>query len=66
MASGQKHPLESICRSITDGVLVSISYWEILSTSKLMDAIFEQINDKYRIFLKELYDKQDKMIIAHN
>ena len=43
MTSGMKYLIESFYRSITDGVQVPIPYREILLTSKIMDAIFEQI-----------------------
>lgn len=43
MDSGKKYLIESFYRSITDGTPVPIPYREILLTSKIMDAIFEQI-----------------------
>jgi predicted dehydrogenase len=41
--SGKRYLIESFYRSITDGVPVPIPYREILLTSRIMDAIFEQL-----------------------
>jgi len=41
--SGKKHLIESFYRSITDGLPPPIPYREILLTSRIMDAIFEQV-----------------------
>ena len=46
--SGKKHLIESFYRSITDCAPVPIPYREILLTSRIMDAIFEQIGAKNR------------------
>jgi predicted dehydrogenase len=46
MDSGKRHLIENFYRSITDGGAVPIPYREILLTSRIMDAIFEQINGK--------------------
>jgi predicted dehydrogenase len=46
MNSGKKHLIESFYRSIIDGTPVPIPYREILLTSRIMDAIFEQIGAK--------------------
>lgn len=43
MDSGKKHLIESFYRSIIDGAPVPIPYREILLTSRIMDAIFEQV-----------------------
>jgi len=43
MESGMKLLIESFYHSITDGAPVPIPYREILLTSKIMDAIFDQI-----------------------
>jgi predicted dehydrogenase len=48
MDSGKKHLIESFYRSITEGSPVPIPYREILLTSRIMDAIFEQLNDNHR------------------
>ena len=48
MNSGKKHLIESFYRSITDNAPVPIPYREILLTSRIMDAIFEQISAKNR------------------
>lgn len=49
MDSGKKYLIESFYRSITDGTPVPIPYREILLTSRIMDAIFEQIAAKQKI-----------------
>lgn len=41
--SGRKYLIESFYRSVTDGAPLPISYREILLTSTIIDAIFEQI-----------------------
>lgn len=46
MDSGKRHLIENFYRSITDGGAVPIPYQEILVTSRIMDAIFEQISVK--------------------
>lgn len=48
MDSGKKYLIESFYRSITDGAPVPIPYREILLTSWIMDAIFEQIGAKHK------------------
>lgn len=48
MESGMKHLIESFYRSITDNAPVPIPYREILLTSRIMDAIFEQIGAKHQ------------------
>lgn len=48
MDSGKKHLIQDFYRSITDGAPVPIPYQEILLTSRIMDAIFEQIGAKNR------------------
>jgi predicted dehydrogenase len=48
MNSGKKHLIESFYRSITEGAPVPIPYREILLTSRIMDAIFQQIGAKNR------------------
>ncbi len=42
--AGKKHLIEAFYRSITDGAPVPIPYREILLTSRIMDAIFEQVH----------------------
>jgi predicted dehydrogenase len=49
MDVGKKYLIESFYRSITEGTPLPIPYREILLTSRIMDAIFEQINVKNRI-----------------
>jgi predicted dehydrogenase len=44
MKSGMKYLIESFYRSITEGTPVPIPYREILLTSRIMDAIFVQLN----------------------
>lgn len=44
MNYGMKQLIEAFYRSITDGAPVPIPYREILLTSRIMDAIFEQID----------------------
>jgi predicted dehydrogenase len=46
MDSGKKYLIESFYRSINEDAPVPIPYREILLTSRIMDAIFEQISDK--------------------
>jgi predicted dehydrogenase len=46
MKAGMKHLIEAFYRSITDNGPLPISYREILLTSRIMDAIFEQISLK--------------------
>lgn len=46
MDKGKKYLIESFYRSITNGTLLPIPYREILLTSRIMDAIFEQIATK--------------------
>lgn len=48
MNSGKKHLFESFYRSITEDAPVPIPYREILLTSRIMDAIFQQIGAKQR------------------
>jgi predicted dehydrogenase len=43
MESGMKYLIETFYRSVTDGAPVPIPYNQILLTSRLMDAIFEQV-----------------------
>jgi predicted dehydrogenase len=43
MKSGMKYLIESFYRSITDGTPVPIPYREIALTSRIMDAIFDQL-----------------------
>jgi hypothetical protein len=43
MKSGMKYLIESFYRSITEGTPVPIPYREILLTSRIMDAIFTQL-----------------------
>lgn len=50
MDSPKKHLIESFYRSIIDGTPLPIPYREILLTSKIMDAIFEQIGAKHQYF----------------
>jgi predicted dehydrogenase len=44
MDSGMKYLIESFYRSVQDDAPVPIPYREILLTSRIMDAIFEQLN----------------------
>jgi hypothetical protein len=44
MDSGMKHLIESFYRSIRQGAPVPIPYREILLTSRIMDAIFDQLS----------------------
>jgi predicted dehydrogenase len=44
MESGKRDLIRAFYRSITDGTPVPIPYSEILTTARLMDAIFEQIS----------------------
>jgi predicted dehydrogenase len=46
MNAGMRHLIRSFYRSILDEAPLPISYREILLTSKIMDAIFHQINTK--------------------
>jgi hypothetical protein len=46
MKSGMKCLIESFYRSITDGTPLPIPYREILLTSRIMDAIFQQLNGR--------------------
>ena len=46
MKSGMKCLIESFYRSIVDDAPLPIPYREILLTSRIMDAIFEQLNAK--------------------
>jgi predicted dehydrogenase len=46
MKAGMKYLIESFYRSIVDGDPLPISYREILVTSRIMDAIFVQLNAK--------------------
>jgi predicted dehydrogenase len=46
MKSGMKHLIESFYQSIVQGTPVPIPYGEILRTSTIMDAIFDQVGDK--------------------
>jgi len=46
MDAGKKYLIESLYRSITEGTPVPIPYREILLTSRIMDAIFDQISTK--------------------
>lgn len=48
MDSGKKYLIESFYRSIIDDIPVPIPYREILLTSRIMDAIFEQIGAKHQ------------------
>ena len=48
MDSGKKYLIESFYSSIIDGAPVPIPYREILLTSRIMDAIFEQMNARRR------------------
>lgn len=48
MDAGKKYLFESFYRSIIDGTPVPIPYREILLTSRIMDAIFEQVNVKHQ------------------
>jgi predicted dehydrogenase len=50
MDVSKKYLIESFYRSITVGTPLPIPYREILLTSKIMDAIFEQINMKHNCF----------------
>ena len=54
MDSGKKNLFEAFYRSITDDTPLPIPYREIILTSKIMDAIFEQIGDKYRDYQKSI------------
>lgn len=56
MKAGMKFLIESFYRSIIDGSPVPIPYREILLTTRIMDAIFEQLEAKRR-------QAQDKMAI---
>jgi len=44
MDSGMKFLIDSFYRSISDDTPLPISYKEIITTSKIMDAIFNQIH----------------------
>jgi hypothetical protein len=44
MNYGMKYLIEAFYRSVSDDTPLPISYKEILLTSRIMDAIFEQIN----------------------
>lgn len=44
--AGRKYLIESFYRSVSDGAPLPISYREILITTEIMDAIFEQIYSK--------------------
>ncbi len=46
MKSGMKCLIESFYRSITEDAALPIPYHEILRTSRIMDAIFGQLNAK--------------------
>jgi len=46
MKSGMKYLIESFYRSITEGTPVPIPYREIVLTARIMDAIFEQLNEQ--------------------
>jgi predicted dehydrogenase len=48
MKSGMKYLIESFYRSIADGTPVPIPYREILLTTQIMDAIFQQLNEEGR------------------
>ena len=54
MDSGKKYLFESFYRSIIDGTPVPIPYREILLTSKILDAIFEQVGAKHQDFQKSI------------
>ena len=43
MSSGKKYLIDAFYRSITEGAALPIAYREILLTSRIMDAVFEQI-----------------------
>ena len=45
MTSGMKYLIEAFYRSIISGAPVPIPYREILLTARIMDAIFEQLNE---------------------
>ena len=47
MKSGMKYLIESFYRSITEGTPVPIPYREILLTSSIMDAIFDQLSSSF-------------------
>jgi predicted dehydrogenase len=47
MKSGMKYLIESFYRSIVDGTPPPIPYREILLTSRIMDNIFEQLNQTF-------------------
>lgn len=46
MKSGMKHLIESFYQSIVQGTPVPIPYREILLTSRIMDAIFQQLDER--------------------
>ena len=46
MDSGKKALIQAFYRSITDALPPPIPYQEIVRTSRIMDAIFKQINKK--------------------
>jgi predicted dehydrogenase len=45
MKSGMKYLIQSFYRSIIEGTQLPISYREIILTSRIMDAIFDQLRD---------------------
>ena len=64
MDSGKKYLFESFYRSIIDGTPVPIPYREILLTSRIMDAIFEQIAPGIRILQHDIIDYLKHILLS--
>ena len=56
--SGMKYLIECFYRSIADGTPLPISYREILLTSRIMDAIFAQLENR-----QQRLDAKDQMVL---
>ncbi len=57
MLSGMKYLIESFYQSITDGTPVPIPYREILLTARIMESIFDQLDEQRAQPERHLYDQ---------